>query len=139
MPLVVIGNGPDHGKLEHMAGRSVLFLTQVSDTEIPAHFASAKVFIFPTNVEDFGVTAVEAMAAGTPVVAYKKGGPQDYIIPGKTGVFFDKLTPESVTSAVETALNQKFNSEFIRAHAQQFSVEAFRKNMQNFVKENYKK
>lgn len=134
-PLVVIGNGPDNAKLEKMAGRSVVFLTNVSDEEMPQHFASAKVFIFPTNVEDFGVTAVEAMAAGTPVVAYKKGGPLDYIIPNKTGVFFDKLTPESVTKAVEQALNQNFNYDFIRSHAQQFSVNAFRKNLQAFIKE----
>lgn len=132
VPLIVIGNGPEHKRLEKLAGRNVTFLTAVNDHDIVAHFQSSLVFIMP-NMDDFGIVAVEALAAGTPVVAYHKGGSQDYIIPNKTGIFFDKQTTKNLTAALETALGKSWDYEAIAAHAQQFSVEAFRKNMQEFV------
>jgi glycosyltransferase involved in cell wall biosynthesis len=71
VPLVVIGEGPEHRRLEKLAQRNVTFLSNVSDFDIINHFQTALGFIFP-GMEDFGIVAVEAMAAGTPVVAYKK-------------------------------------------------------------------
>jgi glycosyltransferase involved in cell wall biosynthesis len=134
VPLVVIGDGPEHRRLEKLAGRSVTFLSNVNDHEIIEHFQSALGFIFPTNVEDFGVVAVEAMAAGTPVIAYHKGGPLDYVTPGKTGLFFDKQTVVSLRGALETALAKSWDHDAIAAAAAEFSVPAFRKNMQNYIK-----
>jgi hypothetical protein len=61
IPLIVIGNGPEHRKLEKMAGRNVTFLTNVSDNDMPGHFQSALGFIMP-NMDDFGIVAVEALA-----------------------------------------------------------------------------
>ena len=133
VPLVVIGNGPEHSKLKKMAGRSVVFLTRVPDEEVPMHFQSALGFIFPTNVEDFGVTGVEAMTAGTPVIAYKDGGPRDYIIPGKTGVFFDKQTIESLVKVLQDFKPDKFDAKTIAKHATQFSAANFHKKMQSFI------
>lgn len=135
VPLVVIGNGPDHTKLKKLAGRSVLFLTRVPDEEIPVHFQSATGFIFPTNKEDFGVTGVEAMAAGTPVIAYKEGGPRDYVIPGKTGLFFEKQTVKSLVKTLQEFQTKSFNSDIIRQHAEQFSTTAFHKRIQELVKQ----
>src|SRR3989344_706634 len=77
VPLLVIGNGPEHKKLKRMAGHNVTFLTNVSDEEIPEKFARAEAFIFP-GIDDFGIVAVEALAGGTPVIAYKAGGALDY-------------------------------------------------------------
>ena len=108
VPLLVIGNGPEHRKLKKMAGRKITFLTNVSDSQIVEYFQTAKAFILPTNAEDFGVIAIEAMAAGTPVIAYKKGGPLDYIISGKTGVFYEKQTVKSLVKAL-----RNFNHEII--------------------------
>ena len=88
MPLIVIGNGPQHKKLVKMAGPTIKFVTDAADKDMPKYFQAAEAFIFPTNVEDFGITPVEAMASGTPVIAYKAGGPLDYIIPSKTRKFF---------------------------------------------------
>jgi glycosyltransferase involved in cell wall biosynthesis len=135
VPLVVIGNGPDHAKLKKLAGRSVIFLTRVPDEEIPTHFQSATGFIFPTNVEDFGVTGVEAMAAGTPVIAYKDGGPRDYIIPGKTGLFFDKQSVKSLMKTLQEFQTKSFDAATIRKSAEQFSTENFHKNIRNLVNE----
>jgi glycosyltransferase involved in cell wall biosynthesis len=133
VPLVVIGDGPEHRRLERMADRNVTFLTKVNDNDIVSHFQTALAFIFPTNIEDFGVVGVEAMAAGTPVIAYGKGGPRDYVEPNTTGLFFDKQDVRSLVKALESALTKKFDYEAIARNAQQFSVDNFRKNMQNTI------
>lgn len=135
VPLVVIGNGPEHRRLEKLAQRNVTFLTNVSDTEMVNHLQTALAFIFPTNTEDFGIAGVEAMAAGTPVVAYGKGGPLDYVIPGKTGFLFNKLRVDSVVKAIEAVQAKNFNYEAITEHANTFSVDMFKKNMKTIIKE----
>ncbi|HTB49122.1 MAG TPA: glycosyltransferase [Verrucomicrobiae bacterium] len=128
IPLVVIGDGPEHKRLEKLAGRNVTFLTSVNDYDIVSHFQSALGFIMP-NMDDFGIVAVEAMAAGTPVIAYQKGGALDYVIPGKTGLFFDKQMVKSLVNALETALSKSFDYEAIAEHADQFSTANFQKNL----------
>lgn len=133
VPLIVIGNGPDHKKLEKLAARNVTFLTSVTDEDIVRHFQTALGFIFPTNVEDFGVTAVEAMAAGTPVIAYGKGGPLDYVVPGKTGLLFEKQTVESLVKTLESFKPERFDSAEIIKAAKQFSVAAFRENFERLI------
>lgn len=132
VPLVVIGDGPDHKRLEKLAGRSVTFLTNVNDTEIAAHFQSAIGFIMP-NMDDFGIVAVEALAAGTPIIAYNKGGALDYVVPGKTGLFFEKQTRDQLVKTLETAIGKTFDHSAIAGHAAEFSVAAFNKNMQNYI------
>lgn len=135
VPLIVIGNGPEHKRLEKLAERNVTFLTNVSDYDIVEHFQSSLGFIMP-NMDDFGIVAVEALAAGTPVVAYGKGGALDYVIANKTGVFFEKQTVKSLTAALETALAKIWDYDAISAHAAQFSVATFQKNLQNFITKN---
>lgn len=135
VPLLVIGNGPEHRKLKKMAGRKVTFLANVSDSQIPEYFQTSKAFILPTNTEDFGVLGVEAMAAGTPVIAYKKGGPLDYIVPGKTGVFYEKQTVGSLVKVLRDFNHESFNPEYLVEHASKFSVEVFRSKMSAYIKE----
>jgi glycosyltransferase involved in cell wall biosynthesis len=110
----------------------VTFLTNVGDHELAAHFQSALGFIMP-NMDDFGIVAVEALAAGTPVIAYQKGGVLDYVIPGKNGLFFDKQTVKELVKTLEIALTKSFNYERISEQANQFSVQAFKTNMQAFI------
>ncbi|HET6924820.1 MAG TPA: glycosyltransferase [Candidatus Saccharimonadales bacterium] len=133
MPLIVIGTGPEHKKLIKMAGRSVTFLTNVSDDQIAAHFHSSLGFIFPTNVEDFGVTGVEALAAGIPVIAYAKGGPRDYIVPGKTGEFFDRQTVESLKSVLHNFKPERYKQDVLTAKAAEFAPAVFRERLQAVV------
>lgn len=134
VPLVVIGDGPDHKRLEKLAGRNTTFLTNVNDQEIVNHFQSALGFIMP-NMDDFGIVAVEALAAGTPSIAYNKGGALDYVIPGKTGLLFEKQTLENLSETLEAALAKTWNYAAIAEHAANFSVPAFRKNIQATIKD----
>jgi len=128
VPLVVIGNGPDHKRLEKLAGRSVTFLTNTSDGGVAEHFRTALACLFP-GIDDFGITPVEAMASGTPVIAYKAGGALDYIVPGKTGEFFDKPTTASLVATLETFKPSKYSPDDIKASAEQFSAKNFRENI----------
>lgn len=137
IPLVVIGDGPDHKRLERLAGRlpgrGTTFLTNVNDNEIVSHFESSLGFILP-NMDDFGIVAVEAMAAGTPVIAYNKGGALDYVVPGKTGLLFDRQTAKSLAKVLEAAAAKSFDYGAIAEHAAQFSVAAFAENMRSYIK-----
>lgn len=132
-PLTVIGNGPEHKRLEAMAGPSVQFLTDVTDDAMPGHMAGAQAFLFAA-FEDFGVTPVEALASGTPVIAYKAGGALDYITPGKTGEFFEQQTVSSVRKAIQAFDATKFRAQTVRAAAEQFSPAIFRQKIRDFVK-----
>jgi glycosyltransferase involved in cell wall biosynthesis len=132
LPLTVIGNGPEHDRLTAMAGSSVRFLNKVSDAEMAHHFHLAKAFIFP-NLDDFGITAVEALSAGTPVIAYKAGGALDYIKEGKTGSFFDEQTAESLMTTLKAFNTQDFNARDVRRAAGKYSAEQFHSKMRNYV------
>lgn len=131
VPLIVIGNGPEHKRLEKLAGRNVTFLTNVSDTEMVNHFSTALGFIFP-GMEDFGITAVEALASGTPLIAYNKGGSRDFVT-AKTGVTFEKQTVESLVKALESFNPGRYNPDEIAQFAQQFSTATFVKAMRAVV------
>lgn len=132
LPLIVIGNGPDHQKLKTMAGPSITFLDKVSDGEMPLLFQTAQAFIFP-NVDDFGITPVEAMAAGTPVIAYKGGGALDYVTPGKTGELFEPQTVDALAAAIKKFKPGKYNAHSIARSAGNFSPEHFRSNMAKII------
>jgi len=98
--LTIIGSGPDTARLKKLAGPTVKFVGRVSDKELVRLAQSAKGFLFP-NEEDFGISAVEALAAGTPVIAYAKGGALDIVQDGETGVLFDQQTVESLVAAMK--------------------------------------
>jgi len=132
VPLVVIGDGPDHKRLEKLAERNVTFLSSVNDHDIVGHFQSALGFIMP-NMDDFGIIAVEAMAAGTPVIAYKKGGSLDYLDEGKTGLFFERQTVGSLRNVLETAQTKNFDYDAIATHAEKFSTASFQQNIREVI------
>jgi glycosyltransferase involved in cell wall biosynthesis len=132
LPLKVIGWGPEHDKLIAMAGPSVEFLTDVSDAEMPKYLAGAQTFLFAA-FEDFGVAPVEALAAGTPVVAYKDGGALDYIKDGENGLFFDKQTVKSLEGCLKRLSGKHFDHEDIKASTQAFSVDRFRHDMGELI------
>lgn len=122
--LVILGEGPFRTDLEKMAGSSVQLLGRLSDEEVQHHFARCKAFLFPGH-EDFGITPVEAMACGKPVVALKKGGALETVVEGRSGVFFEDTTADALAAAVDRLETIQWNPVEIREHAQQFSEAKF--------------
>jgi glycosyltransferase involved in cell wall biosynthesis len=101
-PLVVAGEGRGRAALEAQAPDNVRFVGRVGDEELPGLLAGARALVFPGE-EDFGITLVEAMAAGTPVVAYGVGGALDSVEPGRSGVLFAEQDVAGVVAAVREA------------------------------------
>ncbi len=131
LPLTVVGDGPDHKKLVKMAGPSVKFVTGASDAEVVKYFQSAKAFIFP-GADDFGIVAVEALAAGTPVIAYKAGGALDYVTQD-TGLFFIEPTAASLAKALQDFNSKSFDHTQIARHAANFSPKIFQEKIEKNV------
>jgi glycosyltransferase involved in cell wall biosynthesis len=132
LPLTVIGAGPDHARLRKIAGKSVVFLGRVSDEVIEEEFGRARALIFP-GTDDFGITPVEAMASGTPVVAYKAGGALDYVVEGKTGYFFEKPTVKSLAGALGKLDKSFLHQPVIKQEAARFSSQNFQKHMIDYI------
>jgi glycosyltransferase involved in cell wall biosynthesis len=129
VPLTVIGRGPDHDRLVAMAGPTVSFPKDVSDDQLVRHFAGAQAFLFASH-DDFGITPVEALAAGTPVIAYKAGGALDYVVLGKTGAFFAEQTSDSLVAALQAFRPDQYDHTAIAASTERFSAAAFQTGMQ---------
>lgn len=124
LPLLIGGKGRDLERLQAIAGPTVKFLGFVPDEDLPDLYARCRAFIFP-GLEDFGITPVQAQAAGRPVIAFKGGGALDTVIPGKTGLFFEQQTVESLIEALQTFDERAFDPAAIRAHAMQFDTSVF--------------
>jgi glycosyltransferase involved in cell wall biosynthesis len=134
LPLWIGGSGRDQASLEGLAGPNVRFLGRVPDRELGGLMAGCRAFVFP-GLEDFGITPVQAMAAGRPVIAYAGGGALDTVIEGVTGTFFQEQTPESLIEAVLRIDGAEFDPETIRAHAGRFDVEVFRTRVRAYMRE----
>jgi glycosyltransferase involved in cell wall biosynthesis len=106
----------------------------VSDDDQEKVFANSSALIFP-GLDDFGITPVEAMAAGTPVIAYKAGGALDYVVPGKTGEFFTEQTVDSLVAALQELDATAYSTADLQAKAAEFSPEKFRQKMQAVLDE----
>ena len=135
--LLVIGDGPDHKKLVELARGhdNISFLPRYNGpAEIVNHLASAKGFLF-TSVEPFGITPIEAMSVGTPVIALRAGGALNFIDEGKNGLFFDKQNVNSLVSAIEKFHKTSFDANIIKKSATKFSVAKFKSNLRNLINE----
>lgn len=132
LPLKVIGGGPDNARLRSLAGPTVTFLGRAPDKLVEEEFAGAQALIFP-GIDDFGITPVEAMAAGTPVIAYQAGGALDYVKPGITGEFFAQQTVESLIAVMQNFDSKRYNHAIIRQEARNFSKEEFQRKLKDFI------
>lgn len=123
--LKISGDGPERDRLQSKALSNIEFVGHVTDAERTQLFSQAKSVIVAA-LEDYGLVPVEANASGTPVIAYGAGGVIDTQIPGKTGVFFKRQSPESLLTALQEAREIYWNYENIRTHAvTNFSEQAF--------------
>ncbi len=134
--LIIAGTGPDLEKLKKLANNNVEVLGYVEDEKLKELYANCKGFLFP-QMEDAGIVPLEAMASGRPVIAYNKGGSLDTMIEGKTGVFFEKQTVESLNKAIEKFEIMSFDPNFIREHAEKYDVEIFKEKIRSYVKKSY--
>ncbi len=132
LPLHIVGEGRDRAALEAIAQPNIRFLGRLSDAEVREQYAGCRAFIFPGE-EDFGITPVEAQAAGRPVIAYAGGGALDTVIDGETGVLFREKTPEALAEAVTRCEAMRFDPEAIRRNALRFDAAHFRRQMAEYV------
>ncbi len=131
-PLTIVGDGPDRARLEAMAGPTIKFLGWVEDRALPRLYSRAQAFIFPQE-EDFGIVALEAMASGRPVIAYRGGGALETVQEGYTGVFFDDQSEISLALAVGQMAHMQFNPNDIREHALTFDTRAFKNKLMAYI------
>lgn len=133
-PLKIFGDGIDLSRLKKIVGDSdnIEFLGRVSEAEKVELYQGAKAFINPQE-EDFGITVVESMAAGRPVIAYAKGGALETIIDGQTGLFFSEQTVDSLVNTLEKFKDCHFEASVIRQRAEEFSRQEFEKQFKAFV------
>lgn len=138
LPLVVIGGGSQYKDIAAKAGPNVKMLGRVDDDVVLHHMERCRAFLFPGE-EDFGITPIEAEACGKPVIAYGKGGALETIVEDKTGVFFYEQTLEAVIGAVRRFEGMTFDADEIRAQAEKFSEERFRRELHDFIYAEYER
>ncbi len=121
-------------KLENLRAKGVEFLGRVSDQELYGYYGQCKAFLALAIDEDFGITPVEAMAAGRPVIAFRGGGYLESVVEGKTGEFFDQPKAENLARVLKQFKPEKYKSKDCRKQAEKFSKERFKREIMEFVK-----
>lgn len=132
LPLTIVGSGSDTARLKKLAGPTVTFTGRISDRELVQLAQKAKGFLFP-NEEDFGIAAVEALAAGTPVIAYGKGGALDIVQDGETGVLFNEQTVDSLVAAIKRFETMTFLPATLHRKAKRFDKTLFDNKIRKIV------
>ena len=132
LPLKIIGRGPEMKRLKKMAGPTIEFLGRVDDDKLAQYYSNCKAFIFPQE-EDFGIVAVEALASGRPLVAYRGGDIPEHMEEGKMGVLFDNQTSEDIIKAVKEIEKMDFDSQYIRDKVLKFDKEIFKTKIKDYV------
>jgi len=131
--LIIIGEGNQKRYLEKIAGPNIQFLGYKNDTVVKEYYQNCRIFIATAIDEDFGITPVEAMAAGKPVLALSQGGYRETIIHKKTGILYKENSPKSLLEGLVQILETDFNTKYIRDHSTRFSTDTFKNNIKEFI------
>ncbi len=134
--LKIFGTGIEESNLKKIANKNIEFLGNISDSELINYYKNARAFIVAQKDEDFGITPIEAAAAGCSTIAYRGGGYLESIIENKTGIFFDELTVGSLVKAIEQFKNITIKPSILTTHARKFSKERFQKEFIKFINSN---
>jgi glycosyltransferase involved in cell wall biosynthesis len=136
LPLKIAGDGIAMRQLRRMARPNIEFLGQVDDDKLKELYSKARALIFP-QTEDFGITPLEAMASGCPVIAFAKGGALETVVDRKTGLFFRSQTVESLRHAIYEFQDINFKYGQIRKQAEKFDREVFNRRIIDFISEKW--
>jgi glycosyltransferase involved in cell wall biosynthesis len=132
LPLRIVGDGPDHARLQALAGPSVQFLGHQDHAQLRQLYATSRALLFPGD-EDFGLVGIEAMACGLPVIAYHSGGACEWLHAGITGTFFDEPTIACLRETLRTFDATSFTPSAGRAAAEQYRQSHFESKLRNVL------
>ncbi len=132
LPLTIFGDGPERKRLQNIAGPRITFLGRVDEAKKIQLYQTCRGFLHP-QVEDFGITAIEAMAAGKPIIAFKQGGAKETVVDGVTGLHIDVQCWQDLAEAVRTFDQHTFDPAGIREHAETFSRTRFLNTMRDTI------
>ena len=137
--LTIIGDGPEHRHLVKLAkdAKNIHFYSTMTQDKLKTYLASADAYLFP-SMEPFGLAPIEALAMGTPVIAYGKGGALDYVHPGKNGVLFENQTVKSLVSAMRSFNPTDYSEVEIKNSAKPFDKQIFKQKIKELVRETCK-
>ena len=134
LPLIVVGNGPDRRRLQRLAGPTIRFAGFLDDVRVAELLPRARALVVPAT-EEFGIAAVEAHAAGRPVIALREGGARETVIEGVNGAFFDHPTVDALVDAVQAFDPLAVDPQACARSAERFDVRHFRRGMRAIVEE----
>jgi glycosyltransferase involved in cell wall biosynthesis len=129
--LRIVGQGPEYRKLRQEASKNIEFCGRISDEELREQYARCRALIIPGE-EDFGITAVEAVASGKPVIALGRGGVLE-AVPPRSGIFYDKPDEKLLDNALLSADKIRISPSDMRAWAAKFSESEFMARMTEII------
>jgi glycosyltransferase involved in cell wall biosynthesis len=138
LKLKIIGRGPELGRLQKIAGPKVDFLGRVDDEELKKYYVGCQAVIFPQE-EDFGIVAIEALASGKPLIAYRGGDIPEHMEEEKMGVFFDQQSSDDIIEAVKKFEKMEFDPEYIRSKVLKFDREIFKAKIKELIEREIEK
>ena len=140
LPLKIFGDGVDLNRLKKIAAgsKNIEFLGRVSEEEKAGLYSRCQAFINPQE-EDFGITIIEAMACGRPVIAFRRGGATETVTEGINGTFFNEQTVPALIKAVKSFTSHQYNPSEIRETVLKYSRVRFQKEIKDFIEEEYRK
>jgi len=135
-PLKIFGKGPLLAELKEKAKANIEFLGFVNDEDTAKLYANAKAYIVP-QLEDFGITTVESLSAGTPVIGLRDGGTGEIVTDGITGVLMDEQSSPCLIQMVKKFETMTFDANVIRQNALKYDVARFKRELKTYIQEEY--